>query len=96
MCIAWHQHVFVLFALLDEFVEQHFYAISYLHQFVTGKQLQVYQHLIVTTAARMDFLAHIAQFAREHQFHLRMHVLDTILDLELTAFANLIDVLQLG
>ena len=94
MRIARHQHVFILLALLDKFVEQHLHAVSHLHQFVAGKQFEVNQYLIVARTARMDLLAHIAQLTRQHQLHLRMDVLNPILNHELSAFADLIDVLQ--
>ena len=61
---------------------------------MAGKQFEVNQYLIVTRTARMDLLAHIAQLTRQHQLHLRMDVLYPILYHELSAFANLIDILQ--
>ena len=48
MGISWHQHVLVLIALLDELIEENLHLVGYLFQFVTGEELQIYQHLIVT------------------------------------------------
>ena len=44
----------------------------------------------------MYFLAHVAQLAGEHQFHLRVHVLYSLLNAEESLLAYSIDVLQLG
>ena len=43
----------------------------------------------------MYLLAHIAQPAREHQFHLRVYVFHSLLDDELSALGLSVDALQL-
>ena len=48
MCVAGHQDVLVLVALLDEFVKEHLHALGNLHEFVAGEEFQVDEHLIVT------------------------------------------------
>ena len=96
MRIARHQHVLVLLALLDELIEEHLDAIGNLFQFVACKQLQVYQYLVVARTARMNLLAHIAELARQHQFYLRVDVLDALFDDEFAPLADGIDVLQLS
>ena len=58
------------------------------------KELQVYQHLVVARTARMNLLAHVAQLAGEHQLHLRVNILDALLNDELATLADLIDVFQ--
>ena len=50
------------------------------------KEAKVHEHLVVARAARVDFLAHIAKAAREHQFHLRVHILNAVFNHE---FASL-------
>ena len=47
MGIAWHQHILVLIALLDEFVEEDLHLVGNILEFVTGKELEVYKHLVV-------------------------------------------------
>ena len=42
----------------------------------------------------MDFLAHIAQTACQHEFHLRVDILDALLDDEFAAFADGVDVFE--
>ena len=49
---------------------------------MTGIEFQVYQHLVVTRAAAVNLLSHIAQTAGEHQFHLRVHILHALFYLE--------------
>ena len=44
----------------------------------------------------MNFLAYVAEFAREHQFNLRMHILDVVLNLEVALFDDFVDVTQFG
>ena len=93
MGVARHQHLLILLALLDEFVEKHLHALCHLHQLMTGEKFQVYKHLVVARTARMNLLTHIAQLARQHKFNLRVDVLDTLLNHELASLANLIDIL---
>ena len=95
MGIARHQHIFVLIALLDEFVEEDFYFIGDILEFVTGKELEVYEHLIVARTARVDLLAHISEFAGEQHLHLRVDILHIVLNHELATICQLVDVLQL-
>ena len=70
-----HQHLLVLFAQALQPVEQRFYGVGRLAQFVAQEKFEVHQHLIVARAARMDLLARVAQPPREHQLHLRVDVL---------------------
>ena len=44
----------------------------------------------------MDFLTHVTEFLRQHQFHLRMHVFDAVFDHKLAALAYLVDISQFG
>ena len=59
MGIARHEHVLILFTLLDELIEEYFHTFSHLHQFMAGKEFQVHQHLVIARTPRMDFLSHI-------------------------------------
>ena len=63
-------------------------------QLRTGKQLQIDQYLVVTRTAAMNFLADIAQFTGQHQFHLRVYILDTVLDDKRTGLGRRIDLFQ--
>ena len=95
VCIARHQHVFILVALLDEFVEEDFHLVGDILEFVTGKEFEVYEHLIVARTARVDLLAHVAEFAGEQHLHLRVDILHIVLNHELATLRQLVDVLQL-
>ncbi len=44
----------------------------------------------------MDFLAHVAKFARQHELNLGMDILDILLDGELTILAELVYVAELS
>ena len=94
VCVARHEHVLRLFAAalqgLEELVHKH----HHLFQFMTDEELQVDKHLVVARATGMDFLTHIAQAAREQQLHLRVDVLDALLDDELATLALVVDVAQ--
>ena len=94
MRVAWHQHILVAITLLYQFVEKLFGKLGNLTYLVADEEFQVHQHLVIPRASAMDFLAHIAQLASEHQFHLRMHVLHTFLNDEFASFSLLIDVFQ--
>ena len=63
---------------------------------MAGEELQVYEYLVVARASRVYLLAHVAQFAGEHQFHLRVNVLDAFLYHELAPLALFINAFQLG
>ena len=96
MGVTRHEHIFVLVALLDKFVEKDFYFVGDFLQFMTGKELEVDEYLIVTTTTRMDFLTHIAQFARKQHLDLRMYIFYIVFDDELAPFTELVDISQLG
>ena len=44
----------------------------------------------------MDFLAHVAELAREHELNLGVDILDILLNGELAVLAELVDVAELG
>ncbi len=70
--------------------------VHHILEFAAYEQAQVDQHLVVARAARVNFLAHVAKAAGEHQLHLRVHILDAVFNLE-SARLNLgVDVAQLG
>jgi len=91
-----HQHLLVLFAQALQPVEQRFYGVGCLAQFVAQEKFEVHQHLIVARAARMDLLARVAQPPREHQLHLRVDVLGVRLDREASGFDLGGDLFQSG
>ena len=86
MGIAGHQYILILIALSNEHFKEIFYRLGNLFELGTGKQFQVDQHLIVSGASAMNFLAHIAQFACQHQFDLRMNIFNAILNYKLAFF----------
>ena len=91
MGIAWHEHVLIAFALLLKFREEVAHRLSHLADFIAREKLEVNEHLVVARASAMYFLPHVAQFAGEHEFHLRMHVFDTILNDKIARLCHLID-----
>ena len=96
VCVSGHEHVLVLFALGEQFVEEQQHAVGHLAQFVAREELQVHQHLIVARASRVYLLAHVAQSACEHQLHLRVNVLYAVFDDERSLRALRVDVAQFG
>ena len=94
MRVARHQHVLILLALLDEFVEQHLHAVGNLHQFVACKEFQVHQYLVIARTAGMNLLAYVAELARQHQLHLRMNILYAVFDDEHATLRNGIYIFQ--
>ena len=96
MCVARHEHVLVLVALLDELVEEYLHVLGNVLYLVAGEEFQVDEHLVVAAASGMDFLTDVAELARQHQLHLGVDILHVGLYLELPILANLVDVLQLG
>ena len=69
MRIAWHEHVLILLALLNEHVEKLDGETSDLLKLVAHIQFQIDQHLIVAATSAVDLLANIAQAAGEDQLH---------------------------
>jgi len=96
MGVSGHEHVLVLVALLDEFVKETLYLIGHLHELMTCEEFQVYEHLVIAGTSGMDFLTEVAKFAREHQFHLRVHILYVVLNDKLAFLTSVIDIFQLG
>ena len=94
MCVARHQHVLVLFALLYEFIEENLHGIDDFLQFVACEELQVYQHLVVARASGVYLLSHVAQLLCQHQFHLGVYVLYAVFNYELAFFGYGVDVLE--
>ena len=94
--IAWHEHILILVALLDQLVEEDLYAVGNFLQLMTGEELQVNQHLIVARTTRVDLLSHIAQTAGEDHLHLRVDILDTLFYHKLATLCREIDVFQLS
>ena len=47
-------------------------------------------------STRVNLLSHITEFAGEHQFNLRVNILDIVLDNEVATLAHGIDVTQFG
>ncbi len=76
MGIARQQVFAVPLALVQQQVEQRLDGKCYFPDFVAQVELHVHQHLVVARAAAVDFFAHVAQFARQFQFHLRVDVLN--------------------
>ena len=60
------------------------------------KKLQIDEHLVVSAAPRMNFLAHVAQLAGEHQLHLRMNILHSVFNLKCSGFAKGVDAFEFG
>ena len=96
VCVARHEHVLILLALLQQLVKQNLHAVDHLAQLMACEELQVNEHLVVARATRMDLLAHVAEALREHQLHLRVHILHAVLNNKLSAVGHVIDALQLG
>ena len=95
MRIAWHEYPLILLTFRLQFVEEDFHAVGNLHQLMACKQFQVDQYLVVTGASRVNLFSYIPQFAGEHQLHLRVDILHSLLDAELPLLAYRIDILQL-
>ena len=93
MGIARHQHILILIALLDEFVEKDLHLIGDFLQLMTGEEFEVDEHLVITRTTGVDLLAHVAQFTGEQHLHLRVHILDIVLDHELTSLCQVVDIL---
>ena len=94
MGVAGHEHVFQLIAFGDEFIEKELYGIDEFMEFMTGKELQVEQYLIVARPTGMNLLAHIAQFARQQQFYFGVNILHAFLDLELAPLTTRVNAPQ--
>ena len=88
MCVARHQNILVTLALCLQLLEEFHHVRGNVLQLAADKEFQVHQYLVVPATSRMDFLAYVAQLARQHQFHLRMYVLYALLNHKL-AFLNL-------
>ena len=95
MCVAGHEHVLVAFRLGDEFVEEAFHQGGNLPDLVADEEFEIHQHLVVAAAPGVDFLAYVAKLACEQHFHLRMHVLHTLLNHKLALFSLAVDGFQL-
>ena len=95
MGVAGHEHLLVGLALLLQRVEKAFGQPGNFLQAVTCEQLQVEQHLVVPRTSAVNLLAYIAQPTCQHQFHLRMYILDAFLYDKLAAFRQFIDAPQL-
>ena len=76
--VARHQHMLIALTLGLEGAKQRGEVMHHLFNFASNKETKVDQHLVVARASGVNFLAHIAQTAGEHQFHLRMHVFNTL------------------
>ena len=63
---------------------------------MADEQFQVYHHLVVSRPSAVNFLAYVAEAAREQQFHLRVDVFDAVLDDKLAAFTRRVDAFQFG
>ena len=93
--ISRHKDVAIAFRLRLQHIEQLTDGLDDCLDLVTHVELEVDEHLVVATSARMDLLADVAQTAREDKFHLTMDVLDAFFDDE-TAFEGIaIDLLHL-
>ena len=93
--IARHEHVLILLALLLQFCEEVVDGLGHEFQLMAGKQLQVHQHLVVARAAGVNFLAHVAKLPCQHQFYLRVDILDALLYHKLALDSLLVDAAQL-
>ena len=80
--VSGHQVVLVFLAQLYQAVEQLLDGHTDIQQLVAHEQLEVDEHLIVARAARVNLLADVAELLGEHELDLRVHVLDTLLDVE--------------
>ena len=95
MCVAGHEHVLCGVALGYELVEESLCLLHYLAQSGAGEELQVNQYLVVSGASAVYLLAHIAQGAGQQQLHLRVNVLDVVLNDKLSTLAEGVDIAQL-
>ena len=91
MGVARHQHVLVTIALRYQHVKQLFDGLGHFLDLCARKEFQVEQHLVVTRTAAVNLLAYIAQTARQHQFHLRMDILDALFDDKFAPLGGCID-----
>ena len=96
MGVAGHQDVLVALALLLQLPEEGLYVLGHQLQLTACEELQVHQHLVVARTARVDFLAHIAQAARQQQLHLGVDIFDALFDGELSVLYLAVDVAQFG
>ena len=94
MGISGHKHIFILLCLLHKRIKQRLYALMQVDKRATREELQIDHHLIVTRTARVDSLACIATHLGEQELHLRVNVLNTLLDSEIASQNLLIYLLQ--
>ena len=94
--VARHEHTFVALALLNQCLEELLHSLGDGLNLGPGEELQVNEDLVVARTSAMDLLAHIAQPAGQHQLHLRVYILHTLLNDKLSALSLRIDILQLS
>ena len=92
MCIARHKDVLIFLALGDKFVKERLGLLYYVAQSRSGEELQIDEHLVISGASGVDFLSHIAELARQHELHLRVDILHSVLNDEVATVAYLIDI----
>ena len=85
----------VTLALLLQGEEQPAHGLCHVAQPVAGEEFEVEQHLVVARTAGMDFLAHVAEAAGEHQFYLGVDVLNVVFDNEFSFFGLMVNFLEL-
>ena len=94
MGVAGQQNMFVFFALLNQHLKKRRNSIYRFFYFSPGIKLQVYQHLVIAWTAAVNFFAHITQFARKHQFYLRMYIFYSFFNNKIIIYSQLVDIFQ--
>ncbi len=94
MGVARHEHILVLVALGDEFLEERDDVVDDELELVAREEFQVDEHLVVARAAGVDLLAEVAELAGEEEFDLRVDILHIGFDNELTFLALAVDAAQ--
>ena len=83
MGISRNQYIFVLLTGLLKCLEQAFHLAYGLLNPGTGEKFQIHEHLVVAGTTGVDFLSDVTKLTCQHQFHLRVDILNVWLNLKL-------------
>ena len=94
MRITGHKHILILLGLCHQGVEQLLDTLLQMNKRATREELQIDHHLIVTRTTCVDTLTRIATHLCKQELYLRVNILNTILNGEITRQHLLIYLLQ--
>ncbi len=96
MGVTGHEHILVLLTEVQKTLKQRVNILGKSTEFLAVEEFEVDKHLVVARTSRVNLLAHVAQSLGEHLLHLRVNVLNAVLDDKLTCLDFGSDVVQLG